>query len=217
MLTSEENRFCTHNIFLRLIFPGLPSSRLYTGRGPSSDSMHLGHAIPFAFTKWLQDVFDCPLVIMLTDDEKALFKDSLSVEDVMKFARENAKDIIAMGFDEKKTFIYQDTKYFSGHFYWNALEFSKLVTFNQVRGAFGFNESTNIGRIFFPSLQCVAAFANSYPEIWGDDPNADQRSKRTARIRCLIPMAIDQVSFPSLRGALGDTNFSVGSLLQTCA
>lgn len=24
---------------------------LYTGRGPSSDSMHVGHSIPFAFTK----------------------------------------------------------------------------------------------------------------------------------------------------------------------
>lgn len=27
---------------------------LYTGRGPSSDAMHLGHLIPFMFTKWLQ-------------------------------------------------------------------------------------------------------------------------------------------------------------------
>lgn len=35
---------------------------LYTGRGPSSESMHLGHLIPFLFTKcvhcavvWLHD------------------------------------------------------------------------------------------------------------------------------------------------------------------
>jgi tyrosyl-tRNA synthetase len=26
---------------------------LYTGRGPSSDSMHLGHLIPFVFTKFV--------------------------------------------------------------------------------------------------------------------------------------------------------------------
>lgn len=52
--------------------------------------------------------------------------------------------------------------------------------------------STNTGRIFFPNLQCVAAFATSYPEIWGDDPQADQRNKRTAAIPCLIPCAIDQ-------------------------
>jgi hypothetical protein len=34
---------------------------LYTGRGPSSDALHLGHTVPFSFTKWLQDVFDVPL------------------------------------------------------------------------------------------------------------------------------------------------------------
>jgi tryptophanyl-tRNA synthetase len=27
---------------------------LYTGRGPSSDAFHLGHLIPFEFTKYLQ-------------------------------------------------------------------------------------------------------------------------------------------------------------------
>lgn len=27
---------------------------LYTGRGPSSDALHMGHLIPFMFTQWLQ-------------------------------------------------------------------------------------------------------------------------------------------------------------------
>jgi len=165
---------------------------LYTGRGPSAGSLHIGHTIPFEFTKWLQDVFDVPLVIMLTDDEKALFKDALTFEDVLEFARDNARDIIAMGFDVKKTFIYSDLKYISGHILMNAWEFSKLVPFNQVRGAFGFDGSTNCGRIFFPALQCVAAFGTSYPHIWGDDPDADLRSEKTAAIPCLIPCAIDQ-------------------------
>jgi tryptophanyl-tRNA synthetase len=40
---------------------------IYTGRGPSSDSMHIGHCIPFQLTKWLSEVLDAPLVIMLTD------------------------------------------------------------------------------------------------------------------------------------------------------
>ncbi|KAI9369912.1 hypothetical protein BJX61DRAFT_545116 [Aspergillus egyptiacus] len=164
---------------------------LYTGRGPSSGSLHLGHTIPLAFTKWLQDVFDVPLVFMLTDDEKALFKDKLTFEETLHYAMENAKDIIALGFDVKKTFIYSDLKYISNHFLMNAWEFSKLVPFNQVRGAFGFNESTNIGRIFFPSVQCVAAFATSYPEIWTDEP-LTERKKSIAQIQCLIPMGIDQ-------------------------
>ena len=49
---------------------------LYTGRGPTSDALHLGHLIPFMFTKWLQDVFDCYLVIQLSDDEKFYFKEN---------------------------------------------------------------------------------------------------------------------------------------------
>lgn len=32
---------------------------LYTGRGPSSDALHMGHLIPFMFTKWLQ--VPCPI------------------------------------------------------------------------------------------------------------------------------------------------------------
>jgi tryptophanyl-tRNA synthetase len=36
---------------------------LYTGRGPSAEALHLGHTIPFLFTKYLQDAFDVPLVV----------------------------------------------------------------------------------------------------------------------------------------------------------
>merc|ERR1719204_1805290 len=68
---------------------------LYTGRGPSSDSMHLGHLIPFMFTKWLQEVFNVPLVIQLTDDEKFLWKD-MKQEECQRLGWENAKDIIAL-------------------------------------------------------------------------------------------------------------------------
>ena len=31
---------------------------LYTGRGPSSEAMHLGHLIPFIFTKYA-DLVEC--------------------------------------------------------------------------------------------------------------------------------------------------------------
>lgn len=77
---------------------------------------------------------------MLTDDEKALFKENLTFEEVMQFSRDNAKDILAMGFDKKKTFIYSSLKYIGGHYALNAWEFSKLINFNQVRGAFGFDQ-----------------------------------------------------------------------------
>jgi len=61
-------------------------------------------------TKWLQETFDVPLVIQLTDDEKTLWKD-LKVEDAIKLGRENAKDIVAIGFDVNKTFIFNNLEF----------------------------------------------------------------------------------------------------------
>jgi tryptophanyl-tRNA synthetase len=83
---------------------------LYTGRGPSSSSMHLGHMVPFYICKYLQEVFQVPLVIQMTDDEKFLWKD-ITLEQARQFAIDNAKDIIAVGFDVKKTFIFSDVDY----------------------------------------------------------------------------------------------------------
>ncbi|MEJ7642755.1 MAG: hypothetical protein WKF36_11285, partial [Candidatus Nitrosocosmicus sp.] len=45
---------------------------LYTGRGPSG-LIHLGHLMPWLFTKYLQDKFDVKLIFQITDDEKFLF------------------------------------------------------------------------------------------------------------------------------------------------
>lgn len=156
---------------------------LYTGRGPSSDSMHVGHLIPFIFTKWLQDVFDIPLVIQLTDDEKYLWKD-LTLDECHHFAVENAKDIIACGFDANKTFIFSDLQYMgsSPEFYRNVVKIQKHVTFNQVKGIFGFTDSDCIGKISFPAIQAAPSFSNSFPHIFGNRKD----------VQCLIPCAIDQ-------------------------
>ena len=62
------------------------------------------------FHRYLQDVFDVPLVVQMTDDEKFLWRE-LSLEEAHRLAFENAKDIIACGFDIKKTFIFSDMDY----------------------------------------------------------------------------------------------------------
>lgn len=44
---------------------------------------------------------------MLTDDEKFLFTEN-TIEDVQSYCRQNVRDIISVGFDPKKTFIFSD-------------------------------------------------------------------------------------------------------------
>ena len=66
-----------------------------------------------SFDRYLQDAFKVPLVIQLTDDEKFLWK-GLTIEECKRLARENAKDIIACGFDIERTFIFSDFSFVGG-------------------------------------------------------------------------------------------------------
>ena len=176
---------------------------LYTGRGPSSAAMHLGHLVPFLFTAWLQKAFQCPLVIQMTDDEKFLFKGEYrgdaagdgsgpepdrTGDDLDRFADltlENARDIIACDFLPDRTFLFSDLDYV-GKMYPNIVRIWKAVTTNQVNGIFGFDGGANIGKMAFPAIQAAPSFGSSFPTVLGSGES------RAATLACLIPCAIDQ-------------------------
>jgi tryptophanyl-tRNA synthetase len=149
---------------------------LYTGRGPSGP-VHIGHLTPWIFTKYLQDKFDAKLYFQITDDERFLYHNNFSMTEPQKWSYENALDLIALGFDPKKTRIILDSKSM-GFMYELALHIAKHVTFSTARAVFGFQESTNIGLVFYPAVQAAPAFLESF--LVGHN------------VPCLIPAAIDQ-------------------------
>lgn len=185
----KPHRFLRRNIFfshrsLDFVLNAFEQGRgfyLYTGRGPSSSSLHLGHTIPFIFTKYLQDAFDVPLVIQLTDDEKFFHKHELTFEKAYQMGKENIKDIIAFGFDPEKTFIFSDIDYIAT-LYPNVCKMQRALTLSNIKGVFGFNDSDNSGKYAFPAIQAVPSFSNTFPHIFGKKKN----------VPCLIPQAIDQ-------------------------
>jgi len=148
---------------------------LYTGRGPSG-KIQLGHLQTWLFTKWLQDKLGVELWFQFTDDEKFLFKDK-SYEEIQKWTYDNMLDVIAMGFDPKKTHFLVDTKN-ADLLYPEAIKFAKKITFSTVKAAFGFTNDYNIGQIFYTSMQAVPAIIPSV--------------LKGKNIPCLIPLAIDQ-------------------------
>lgn len=148
---------------------------LYTGRGPSGNT-HLGHMMPWIFNKWIQEVFEVPMLFQMTDDEKFLFKD-LTLEQTREMAYENALDFVALGFDPERTEIILDTENIKT-LYPIALKVSKKINFSTTKAIFGFDNSTNIGSIFFTSIQAAPAFLPS-----------EQAGKQ---VPCLIPCGIDQ-------------------------
>lgn len=149
---------------------------LYTGRGPSGP-VHMGHLMPWFFTKYLQDKFNSKLLFQITDDEKFLFNQNKTREQISQFTCENILDIIAVGFDPKKTRIIVDTEHIQ-YLYPIATEIAKKITFSTAKAVFGFSNSTNIGMIGFPPIQAAPCFLPSIIE-----------GKNTP---VLIPAAIDQ-------------------------
>ncbi|MBI2084976.1 MAG: tryptophan--tRNA ligase [Candidatus Aenigmarchaeota archaeon] len=149
---------------------------LYTGRAPSGP-VHLGHLVPWIFTEWLQDKFGATLLFQIPDEEKFLFKENLSFGDTDKWAYENILDIIAVGFDKKKTKIFLDTEY-AGHMYKTACAVAKKTNISTLKSLFGLNDSNNVGEYFYTCMQSVPAFLPTIME-----------GKQT---KCLIPCAIDQ-------------------------
>lgn len=148
---------------------------LYTGCGPSGP-IHMGHAMIWTFTKWLQDKLGLDLWFQFTDDEKFLFKDK-TFEEIQKWTHENMLDVIAIGFDPKKTHFLIDTRH-AGIMYPEAVKVAKKINFSTVKAAFGFTNDYNVGSIFFTAMQAVPAFM---PCIL-----------KNKKMACLIPHAIDQ-------------------------
>lgn len=148
---------------------------LYTGCGPSGP-IHLGHMQMWSFTKWLQDKFDVDLWFQFTDDEKFLFKDK-TYDEIQNWTHENMLDVIALGFDPKKTHFLVDTKHI-GIMYPEALKIAKKINVSTVKSAFGFTDTTNIGSIFYTSMQAVPAILPSV--------------LKKKNIPCLIPLGVDQ-------------------------
>jgi len=149
---------------------------LYTGRGPSGP-VHIGHLVPWIFTKHLQDKFDTRLYFQMTDDEKFVVEDELKLDETKNFGYENALDLIALGFKPENTFIIFDVQDID-LLYDIALEVAKRITYSTAKATFGFQDSTNIGWIFWPAIQAVPCFIHK--KLTGEN------------VPSLIPAAIDQ-------------------------
>lgn len=149
---------------------------LYTGRGPSGP-VHIGHLIPWIFTKHLQDKFKTRLYFQITDDEKFVVKDEAKLAELTRFGYENALDLIALGFEPDDTYIIYDVQDIE-ILYDIALEVAKRITYSTARATFGFQDSTNLGWIFWPAVQAVPCFIHK--KLTGEN------------VPALIPAAIDQ-------------------------
>jgi tryptophanyl-tRNA synthetase len=149
---------------------------LYSGRGPSGP-LHTSHLMQFDLCRWFQERFGAEMYIQITDDEKVWAKAKLSRAEAARWGDENLRDILAVGFDPKRTHVFFDTRSIAA-LYPIAVDVARRVTYSTVKAVFGFRPETNIGLVFYTALQTVPCF---YPSWIAGRP-----------VPCLIPCGIDQ-------------------------
>lgn len=183
---------------------------LYTGRGPSGHT-HIGHLVPWVFAKWLQEKFDVNMYFQLTDDEKFFSKQDLDLSDTKKFAYENALDFIALGFKPKNTKIIINTENIQT-LYPLAAQVAKKINFSNTKAVFGFTNETNIGMIFYTSLQSAPCFIENKPVLIPLGVDQDPHFRLTRDIAPKIgrekPSLIHNIMIPSLSGPGGKMSAS---------
>jgi len=119
-----------------------------TGVGPSGP-MHIGHAMHFYHAKQLQDRTGAHVYVPMSDDEKHFAKD-LSLAEIGEYARENLRDLLAVGFDPERTRIIVDTAD-ADVIYPLAVQFGKHITQSTMEATYG--RPDNVGLSFYPAVQ----------------------------------------------------------------
>ncbi len=149
---------------------------VYSGRGPSGP-LHLSHLAQFDLCRWFQERLHVPMYIQITDDEKFWSRAGLTREETLRWGLENLYDILALGFEPKRTHVFFDSRSIAA-LYPLAIRVARKITYSSVKAVFGLEPSANIGWIFYTALQTVPCFWPSWAE------------EKT--VRCLIPCGIDQ-------------------------
>ena len=217
-ITGEDHFMLRRGVFfshrdLNLILENYEKGKeffLYTGRGPSGHT-HIGHLVPWVFAKWLQDKFNVNMYFQLTDDEKFFAKQDLSLDQTTNFALENALDFIALGFKPEKTKIIINTKNIKT-LYPIASQVAKKINFSNTKAVFGFTNDTNLGMIFYTSLQSAPCFIEDkqvlIPLGVDQDPHFRITRDIAPKINKTKPALIHNIMIPSLSGPGGKMSAS---------
>jgi tryptophanyl-tRNA synthetase len=182
---------------------GPESGYIYTGRGPSSADMHLGHMVPFMVARELQKILGVRVVIQLTDDEKFLYRAEHSLETYQDYALKNRTYILKCGFDPELTTVYINTLDIA-QFYPTILKIQSKLTYSEVSATFGLESRDNIGKVGFPAYEMALC-----------DPRSLFPPEQAVKMRCLVVCAWDQDPFFRLvRDCVKSLKFHKPSILH---
>ena len=117
----------------------------------ASGTIHLGHKAVFDTNLFFQKKYNIPVFIPISDDESYVAGKVKNQEEALKNSLKLAKELIAYGFDPKKTYFIIDQIY--TNIYNLAIKLSKKVTLSEIKASYGYKNEDNPGLYFYPAVQ----------------------------------------------------------------
>lgn len=117
----------------------------------ASGTIHLGHKPVFDTNLFFQKKYGVLVFIPISDDESYVAGKVNSQEEALQYSLELAKELLAYGFDPKKTYFIIDQIY--TNIYNLAIKLSRKVTLSEIKATYGYSNDNNIGLHFYPTVQ----------------------------------------------------------------
>ena len=150
--TFENNLIHSHrdfDIFFKRLRSG-ERSAIVSGLN-ASGQLHLGHKVVFDTNLLFQKEYGVHVFIPISDDESYVSKKVATQEDALKNAMALAREMLAYGFDPKKTHIIIDQVY--TNIYNLAIKLSRHITMSEIKAIYGYKNEENVGLHFYPTIQ----------------------------------------------------------------
>ena len=119
----------------------------------ASGTLHFGHKVVFDTNLFFQKKYGIPVYIPISDDESFVAGKVDSQEEAKENAMRLAKEMLAYGFDPKKTYFIIDNIY--TNIYNIAFKMSRKVNYSEIKSTYGYTPDKNIGLHFYPAVQAA--------------------------------------------------------------
>jgi tryptophanyl-tRNA synthetase len=128
---------------------------LYTGRGPSSSSFHIGHLPSLNIILEFQNFLQNKIYFMISDDEK-MFRDKIDKEIMKNNVVNTISQLNKIGFSDKNTEININSNGISKESYQIIIKLMGMCTLNELEHIFG--KKIHIGEYFYVFYQLMPCF-----------------------------------------------------------
>ncbi|MBI2671800.1 tryptophan--tRNA ligase [Candidatus Woesearchaeota archaeon] len=150
--TFKKGLICSHRDFDKFLKALKKGEKCAIVSGfNASGTIHLGHKPVFDTNLYFQKTYGIPVFIPISDDESYVAGKVNTQEEALKNSMNLARELLAYGFDPKKTFFIIDQIYTS--IYNLAIKVSRRINLSEIKATYGYKNEENIGLHFYPAVQ----------------------------------------------------------------